>query len=51
VEQREVLGSMYFDGLSQTQIAERTGVPLGTIKSRALLGMRRMRSELERLER
>jgi RNA polymerase sigma-70 factor (ECF subfamily) len=50
-EQREVLGSMYFDGLSQTQIAERTGVPLGTIKSRALLGMRRMRSELERLER
>jgi RNA polymerase sigma-70 factor, ECF subfamily len=51
VEQREVLGSMYFDGLSQTQIAERTGVPLGTIKSRALLGMRRMRSEMERLER
>ncbi len=50
-EQREVLGSMYFDGLSQTQIAERTGTPLGTVKSRALLGMRRMRAELERLER
>jgi RNA polymerase sigma factor (sigma-70 family) len=50
-EQREVLGSMYFDGLSQSQIAERTGVPLGTVKSRALLGMRRMRAELERLER
>jgi RNA polymerase sigma-70 factor (ECF subfamily) len=50
-EQREVLGSMYFDGLSQSQIAERTGTPLGTVKSRALLGMRRMRSELERLER
>jgi RNA polymerase sigma factor (sigma-70 family) len=50
-EQREVLGSMYFDGLSQSQIAERTGIPLGTVKSRALLGMRRMRSELERLER
>jgi RNA polymerase sigma factor (sigma-70 family) len=50
-EQREVLGSMYFDGLSQSQIAERTGVPLGTVKSRALLGMRRMRTELERLER
>jgi RNA polymerase sigma-70 factor (ECF subfamily) len=50
-EQREVLGSMYFDGLSQSQIAERTGIPLGTVKSRALLGMRRMRVELERLER
>ena len=50
-EQRQVLGSMYFDGLSHSQIAERTGVPLGTVKSRALLGMRRMRTELERLER
>jgi RNA polymerase sigma-70 factor, ECF subfamily len=50
-EQREVLASMYFDGLTQSQIAERTGTPLGTVKSRALLGMRRMRSELERLER
>jgi RNA polymerase sigma-70 factor, ECF subfamily len=51
LEQREVLELMYFDGLSQTQVAERTGAPLGTVKSRALLGMRRMRSELERLER
>jgi RNA polymerase sigma-70 factor (ECF subfamily) len=42
---------MYFDGLSQTQVAERTGTPLGTVKSRALLGMRRMRAELARLER
>jgi RNA polymerase sigma-70 factor, ECF subfamily len=50
-EQREVLALMYFDGLSQTQVAERTGAPLGTVKSRALLGMRRMRAELERLER
>lgn len=45
-EQRTVLELMYFDGLSQTQIAERTGTPLGTVKSRALLGMRRMRAEL-----
>ena len=50
-EQREVLGLMYFEGLSQTQVAEETGAPLGTVKSRALLGMRRMRVELERLER
>jgi RNA polymerase sigma-70 factor (ECF subfamily) len=50
-EQREVLELMYFDGLSQSQIAERTGQPLGTVKSRALLGMRRLRGALEGLER
>jgi RNA polymerase sigma factor (sigma-70 family) len=50
-EQREVLELMYFDGLSQTQVAQKTGAPLGTVKSRALLGMRRMRQELERLDR
>jgi RNA polymerase sigma factor (sigma-70 family) len=50
-EQREVIQRMYFDGLSQSQIAERTGLPLGTVKSRALLGMRRLRSTLGDLER
>ena len=38
---------MYFDGLSQSQIAERTGLPLGTVKSRTLLAMRRLRSKIE----
>lgn len=46
-EQREVLTLMYFEGLSQSQVAERTGLPLGTVKSRTLLGMRRMRASLE----
>jgi len=50
-EQRQVLEMMYFDGRSQTQIAEATGLPLGTVKSRALLGMRRMRGALEGIER
>ena len=50
-EQREVLELMYFDGLTQTQVAEKTGLPLGTVKSRTLLGMRRMRSSLGRWER
>lgn len=50
-EQREILELMYFDGLSQSQVAARTGLPLGTVKSRALLGMRRLRAALEGLER
>ncbi|HEY5858665.1 MAG TPA: sigma-70 family RNA polymerase sigma factor [Actinomycetota bacterium] len=50
-EQRDVLESMYFDGLSQSQIAEKTGIPLGTVKSRTMLGMRRMRDVLAEVER
>ena len=50
-EQRRVLEMMYFDGRSQTQIAEATGLPLGTVKSRALLGMRRSRGALAWIER
>jgi RNA polymerase sigma-70 factor (ECF subfamily) len=44
--QREVLERMYFDGMSQSQIAEASGLPLGTVKSRTLLGMRRLRAVL-----
>jgi RNA polymerase sigma factor (sigma-70 family) len=50
-EQRDVLELMYFGGLSQSQIAEQTGIPLGTVKSRTLLGMRRMRDALAGVER
>jgi RNA polymerase sigma-70 factor, ECF subfamily len=50
-EQRRVLELMYFDGLTQTEVADATGLPLGTVKSRTLLGMRRMRTALEELER
>lgn len=50
-EQRDVIEMMYFDGLSQSQIAERTGIALGTVKSRTLLGMRRLRSALGGIER
>ena len=45
-EQRDVIQRMYFEGLSQSQIAERTGLPLGTVKSRTLLAMRRLRARL-----
>ena len=50
-EQRQVIELMYFDGLSQSKIAERLGLPLGTVKSRTLLGMRRLRSAMAGLER
>ncbi len=44
--QREALELAYFGGLSQTEIAERTGVPLGTVKSRVRLALVAMRREL-----
>lgn len=45
-EQRETLELAYFEGLTQVEIAERTGHPLGTIKSRARLGLRKLDQEL-----
>jgi RNA polymerase sigma factor (sigma-70 family) len=50
-EQRQVIELMYYEGMSQSQISERLGLPLGTVKSRTLLGMRRLRSALVGLER
>lgn len=50
VEQREVVELMYFEGLSQSAIAERLSAPLGTVKSRTLLAMRKLRSALEEPE-
>jgi RNA polymerase sigma-70 factor (ECF subfamily) len=46
-EQRQVIELMYFRGMSQTQIATATGLPLGTVKSRTLLAMRRLRAGLQ----
>ena len=46
-EQREALEVGYFGGLSQTEIAERTGQPLGTVKTRMRLAMQKLRSQLQ----
>jgi RNA polymerase sigma-70 factor (ECF subfamily) len=48
-EQRQALELGYFSGLSQTEIAERTGQPLGTIKTRMRLAMQKLRERLTAL--
>jgi RNA polymerase sigma factor (sigma-70 family) len=45
-EQRRTLELMYFDGWTQERIARETGVPVGTVKSRAWTAMRRLREAL-----
>jgi RNA polymerase sigma-70 factor (ECF subfamily) len=45
-EQRVVVELAYFEGLSQREIAERTGDPLGTVKTRARLALEKLASLL-----
>ena len=45
-EQREVLELGYFQGLSQSEIADTTGQPLGTVKTRMRLAMQKLREPL-----
>jgi len=48
VEQREVVLLAYYGGYTQREIAEMTGLPLGTVKTRTLAAMRALRSTLAR---
>jgi RNA polymerase sigma-70 factor (ECF subfamily) len=46
-EQLELINLAFFEGLSHSQIAERTGLPLGTVKSRIRLAFSRLKKQLE----
>jgi RNA polymerase sigma-70 factor (ECF subfamily) len=42
--QREVVSLAFFDGLSHAEIAERLGLPLGTVKGRIRMALDRLRA-------
>ena len=46
-EQRRLIEAAFFEGFTHTQLAERFGLPLGTVKTRIRTGMIAMRQGLE----
>jgi RNA polymerase sigma-70 factor (ECF subfamily) len=48
-EQERVVRMTFFEGLSQAEIAQRLGIPLGTVKTRVRLAFVKLRATLESL--
>jgi len=46
-EQRAPIEMGFFGGITHEEIARRTGIPLGTVKTRIRSGLRRLRGELQ----
>jgi RNA polymerase sigma-70 factor, ECF subfamily len=46
---RQLLETAYYEGLSQSEIAERGGIPLGTVKSRTRQALKKLRTALNHL--
>jgi RNA polymerase sigma factor (sigma-70 family) len=45
-EQRQVLEMAFYQGMTQSEIAAQAGLPLGTVKTRTLLAMKKLRNAL-----
>jgi RNA polymerase sigma-70 factor, ECF subfamily len=48
-DDRQILETAYYEGLSQSEIAKRDGIPLGTVKSRARQSLKKLRITLNHL--
>lgn len=47
-EQRQLIEMAFFDGYTQSEIAQETGLPLGTVKTRIRLGMLKLQAILKK---
>ncbi|MBI2688063.1 MAG: sigma-70 family RNA polymerase sigma factor [Acidobacteria bacterium] len=46
-EQRSIIALAFWEGLSHSEVAAKTGLPLGTVKTRIRLGMLKLKEELQ----